>query len=95
VQSVESAGPWGYRTVASTPDGLQVQALRPPSRLLWVASDGAESEISLFTTIAANSGASSRDAGNRRNGPAAEQIRRQQPVRQPGSGPVRIPARLL
>ena len=47
VQSVESAGPWGYRTVATTPDGLQVQALRPPSRLLWVGSDGAESEISL------------------------------------------------
>ena len=47
VQSVESAGPWGYRTVATTPDGLQVQALRPPSRLLWVTQDGAESEIAL------------------------------------------------
>jgi serine/threonine-protein kinase len=47
VQSVESAGPWGYRTVASTPDGLQVQALRPPSRLLWVTRDGKESEIPL------------------------------------------------
>ena len=47
VQSVESAGPWGYRTVATTPDGLQVQALRPPSRLLWVTQDGVESEIAL------------------------------------------------
>ncbi|HEX2463007.1 MAG TPA: protein kinase [Thermoanaerobaculia bacterium] len=47
VQSVESAGPWGYRTVASTPDGLQVQAQRPASRLLWIDQDGQESEISL------------------------------------------------
>jgi tricorn protease-like protein len=47
VQGVESAGPWGYRAVATTPEGLQVQALRPPSRVLWVTRDGVEAEIAL------------------------------------------------
>jgi Tol biopolymer transport system component len=47
VQSVESAGPWGYRTVATTPHGLQVRALQPSSRLLWITRDGQASEIPL------------------------------------------------
>ena len=47
VSGVESGGPWGYRTVAVSADGLQVQALRPRSKLLWVSEDGREQEIPL------------------------------------------------
>jgi serine/threonine-protein kinase len=47
VQGVEAGGPWGYRAVSVTADGLQVQALRSPSQLVWITPDGVEQPIAL------------------------------------------------